>query len=76
MLTGYDRMQRYIHDVKSGKILTNEWIKKAIKRHENDLKKSESQPDGLASVLLYVCILLGKEGQQYKKIQKGLVVYL
>ena len=28
--------------MKSGKILTNEWIKKAIKRHENDLKKSES----------------------------------
>ena len=42
MLTGYDRMQRYINDVKGGKILTNEWIKKAIKRHENDLKKSES----------------------------------
>lgn len=32
--------QQYIENVKTGKILACSWVKKAVKRHENDLKKS------------------------------------
>lgn len=35
--------EQYIKDVKSGKILTCEWVKKAVKRHEADLKKAKNE---------------------------------
>lgn len=40
-MTGLERMNQYINDVKSRKVITNKWIKLAVKRFENDLEKSK-----------------------------------
>jgi phage terminase large subunit-like protein len=40
-----DKFWQYISDVKSNKILTNKWVKLAIKRFEKDYKKSLEEKD-------------------------------
>lgn len=42
-MTGVERCYRYCKDVESGKILTNRWIKLAVKRFRNDLNRSKSK---------------------------------
>ena len=45
-MTGTERMYRYINDVKSKKILTNQYIKLAVRRFEKDLERSKkNDPD-------------------------------
>lgn len=40
-MTGVEKMNQYISDVKSGKILTNYYVKQAIKRYERDIDRSQ-----------------------------------
>ena len=44
-MTGTERLFQYVNDVKSNKIKTNRYIKLAVKRFENDLKRSENDPN-------------------------------
>lgn len=45
-MTGTERLYQYINDVKSKKIVTNRFIKLAVKRFEEDLKRAEkNDPD-------------------------------
>lgn len=72
-MTGVEKMNRYIADVKSGKILTNRYVKLAIKRHEDDLKKSKKKDfpyrfdEEKANRFVQFCELL----KQYKDEFKG-----
>lgn len=42
-MTGVEKCFKYCEDVESGKILTNKYIKLAVKRFRDDLKKSKSK---------------------------------
>lgn len=42
-MTGVERMYQYCEDVESKKILTNRWIKLAVKRFRDDMKKSQKE---------------------------------
>ena len=42
-LTGVQRCFQYCEDVEFKKILTNKWVKLAVKRFRNDLKKSQKE---------------------------------
>lgn len=42
-MTGVERCYLYCEQVEKGKIITNKWVKLAVKRFRNDLKKSEKK---------------------------------
>lgn len=65
-----ERFYQYIQDVKSGQILTNKYIKLAIKRYEADIKRTESDEQypfyfdieaGLRVVAFLECLKLYRE---------------
>ena len=42
-VTGVQRLYKYCEDVEKGKVLTNKWVKLAVKRFRTDLKKSKKK---------------------------------
>lgn len=64
---GWKQHQKYIHDVQKGLILTNKWIKLAIKRFEDDLKREdlELRKDKVDKVFKFISLVNIKRNTQF-----------